>query len=617
MAAFRRTVLPSLILATGVCLLAASLSALGWLKPLEWQGYDLLVSAADSSPAAAELAIVDFDDATDQVLHTFPIPRALLAEAIDKVAAGEPALIGLDVLLDERRHPADDERLAAALARAGNVILAETFSAAQLPASRPLPEFREQAFDAAFVNIPVDDDGYVRRMFLFVHTADDQGLSFPAALATNYLRQPLTPGRPGSVQLGAGEVFLDNPGSNTALIGGWSSRPAALVVPVIELFRDQFDPRPFAGKIVLIGQSSAKGKDLYANTPLFRFRPPAAGRTLLSGTEIHALAVTALLNGKTVAPLGQPVLWLLNLLLVWLVVALVISVRPLFSVAAALAALAGVYALAHWLFSAHNVWMGFVSTQAGLLVALPAGLGYRYVEERRLKAAAERERHELMGLFRRYVSPEVAAEIWERRGEIVLAGQEKTATVLFSDIRQFTALTAGKPSADVLAWLNDYFTAMSEVIQRHRGFLNKFIGDGMLVVFGVPLSEGAKADARRAVAAALEMLQRIHELNGRQGHAMPRLEVGIGIHTGPLTAGNVGARDRLEYSVIGETVNLASRLEALTKEFKTGIVISPQVRDLVQDEFDTPFLGDAAVRGIVGKVPVYTVAGKKLAEVVR
>jgi adenylate cyclase len=103
------------------------------------------------------------------------------------------------------------------------------------------------------------------------------------------------------------------------------------------------------------------------------------------------------------------------------------------------------------------------------------------------------------------VSPEVADEIWRRRGEIVLAGQEKIATVVFSDIRSFTKITAGKSSAEVLQWLNDYFTAMAAIVHEEGGFLNKFIGDGLMAVFGVPVSHGEKEDACRAVRAAVRM----------------------------------------------------------------------------------------------------------------
>ncbi|HXW30274.1 MAG TPA: adenylate/guanylate cyclase domain-containing protein, partial [Xanthobacteraceae bacterium] len=150
---------------------------------------------------------------------------------------------------------------------------------------------------------------------------------------------------------------------------------------------------------------------------------------------------------------------------------------------AAIAGMLLAWVLAEWLF-AQGVWMPFISTEAGVVLALPVGLGFRYLEERRLKAQADTERKELMGLFGRYVSPEVASEIWDHRGEIVLAGQEKTATILFSDIRNFTQITAGKPSAQVLAWLNEYLTEMDDVIRANRGFLNKFIGDGIMVIFG-------------------------------------------------------------------------------------------------------------------------------------
>jgi adenylate cyclase len=199
------------------------------------------------------------------------------------------------------------------------------------------------------------------------------------------------------------------------------------------------------------------------------------------------------------------------------------------------------------------------------------GVGYRFLDERRLKALAEAERRQLMDLFRRYVSADVAEEIWNRRSEIVLAGQEKTATVLFSDIRNFTALTAGKPSAEVLAWLNNYLTAMSEIVGANRGFLNKFIGDGIMVLFGVPLTDTVEQDVP-AVNTALQMIQRAEKLNAQRPPHWPELRIGVAYRR-VLTAGNVGAPDA-EYSVIGETVNRFS-LRSLTKIFKTDIVMNP------------------------------------------
>ena len=175
------------------------------------------------------------------------------------------------------------------------------------------------------------------------------------------------------------------------------------------------------------------------------------------------------------------------------------------------------------------------------------------------------------------------------------------------DIRNFTALTAGRPSAEVLAWLNRYLTAMSDVVKANGGFLNKFIGDGIMVVFGVPLSQGERADACRAVQCALQMLEQVDALNSTMGTEEPRLKIGVGIHTGMLTAGNVGSPERLEYSVIGESVNLASRLESLTKEFKTAIVMSASTWERIRESFSAVPLGEAEVRGFSGKMMVYGV----------
>lgn len=601
----RHPFLASPVLALAVCLAIAGLVRMGFLESLELQGYDLLVRMRGFPPPHPDLVFVDFDDATLDALGVFPVPRAVMAEVLDKVAAGEPELIGLDILLSERRpnEAGGEKRLAEVLGNAGNVILISNFATLQLAPSEPLPEFRDQALDVAFGNMILDGDGFIRRMYLGVRTESYKAVSFPVALATNYLQKPLEPGRPGTFRLGSTEIPVDDSGFAASLIGYWSPHPAT-VVPAQRVLDPGFQAGPLKGKIVIVGQSSSKGKDLFA-TPIFR--AGVAGGSMVSGPDIHAAAIATLLSGRTMSVQPRRVLWLANVILAFAVVALVIALRPPYAVVAVATALAGTYLAAQHLFSASQVWMRFVSTEAVIFLALPTGLAFRFLQERELKAEAEAERGELMGLFGRYVSADVAAEIWRRRDEIVLAGEEKTATVVFTDIRNFTGLTANKPSAEVLAWLNDYFTAMSGVIDRHKGFINKFIGDGMMIVFGVPLEGDPREDACRAVRAGLDMLERVEEFNAEQRAGRPHIGIGVGIHTGPLTAGNVGSRDRLEYSVIGETVNLASRLESLCKDFKTSIILSPTTEELVRGDFPTEPLGDTQVRGFEGKIKVYTV----------
>jgi adenylate cyclase len=578
----------SLVGSVVTCLVVAVLASARVLETAELQAYDWMANVQGFAAPPREVAIVDFDDATMEGLKVFPIPRDLLAQVIEKVSSGEPALIGLDVLLTERRDPDGDQRLVRAISRAGNVIIPNAFAAAQLPAAEPLPEFREAALDVAFVNYFADEDSRYRRVLLWNRTKEFTGVSLAVALVQNYVGKPIEPARPGYVRMGATQIALDGTSANSMLLAM------------------DFDPHVFKERIVLVGQSSSKGKDLF-QTPYNRYLQHQQSRRMLSGTELHAAAVATLLTGNAVHLLGAPALWAINFLVIWAVLFAVLSVRPYLSILLFFGGIAGTYLAAQYLFDDHQMWLKWVSSSAGVVLALPAGLGYRFLEERRMKALVEAERRELMGLFGRYVSEEVAQEIWERRSELVLAGEERVATVLFSDIRNFTALSAGRPSGEVLAWLNEYFTAMSEVVQRNGGYLNKFIGDGMLVLFGVPLSSGAEDDACRAVQAAVEMVQRVEELNARQKSARPKFKIGVGIHTGPLTVGNVGARDRLEYSVIGETVNLSSRLESLNKEFNTSIVLSPQTRDLVKDRFAPVRLGQVTVRGFSEAIQVYTV----------
>ena len=605
---WRHKALVSALLGAGVCALVATVVWSGALGGVELQGYDLLVASRGAGSPAESIVVVDFDEASVRAYNAFPIPRGLLANVLEKISSGEPRVIGLDVILDKERKPEDDRHLAEVMTRVDNVILVSEFGFERLPRNEPLPAFAEAAAGIGFGDLPRDADGPVRRAFLLRFTTDYKRLAFPAAVASYFSEQRLKPARPGFLLFGNAEIPLIYTNPDSTLIQFWNSFPAQ-TVPVQRLLADDFDATQFKGKIVLIGQSSQFGKDL-VNTPVFRFRRPASGRAELSGTEVHAAAIQTLLTGKTIRKLDARWQWVLNLALIALLIAVLITLRPLYSIFLVLVGLAGVFLLALNLFASHGIWIPFLSTEAGAILALPAGLGYRYLEERRLKSLVEAERRQLMGLFERYVSPDVVAEIWKRRDEIVLAGEERVATVLFSDIRSFTALTAGRPSSEVLKWLNTYLTAMSRVIADNRGYLNKYMGDGIMAVFGAPLSEGIESDACRAANTALEMHKNVEELNARLAPGQPHFKIGIGIHTGTVTAGSVGSPERQEYSTIGETTNLASRLESITKDFKTGIVLSPATEELVRGKFETAALGEAVVRGFTGKILLYTVRNK-------
>jgi adenylate cyclase len=598
--------------------LAASQSVVA--SDLELWTYDFLMNHGGCySKENDNIVVVAFDDDTVAQLGRFPIPRTVLADVIRRVSRAKPRIIGLDFFLSEPRDPAEDAALQKALSDAGNVIVASQLGSGGLPGLEPIPSFCQTdssagrgwckentpgALGFAFVNMPVDDDGFVRSMLLLPPDANGP-LSLPLALAQQYSGEPIRPANHDAAQFLGRRIPYLNADRKTALIA-WNPEPAKLV-SALSILQDKVDlEKLFGDKLVLIGQSSDAARDRFF-TPVFRPRSGDGSRILLPGVEVHAAAIHTLLHGPVISVLSPTVNWGILFLLVWFVTWLTLRMPLKYGLSAAVIALLALYGAAQGLMAFQHYWMKVVGGEAALLLVPPVSATYQFVQERFSRSLAEADRQQIMGTFSRYVSPEVAQRIWERKNEIILAGEERTATVLFSDIRGFTALSAGKPSQQVLGWLNRYFTAMDEVITRENGFLNKFIGDGLMVIFGVPLSGGVNEDACCAVRCALGMLKKVEEFNAEQNaHGDPPIQIGIGIHTGPLTCGSVGSEKRLEYSVIGETVNLASRLESLTKDLHTPLVISKSTEQLIREHFkNTRDLGQTKIRGFDGEIHVY------------
>lgn len=607
-----------LLLSAAVCGIAFAISRSPAMADLELWGYDFLVNHAGYVKADPGIVLIDFDDETVSFLQQFPIPRRVIAQVIEKAGAAKPRVIGLDVFLSESRGPGEDAAMQKALTDAGVVIIASQLGTSGLPAVMPMPRFCEPdpndvgfckegapgAMGYAYVNMPIDADGFIRNLLL-LPTYRGGPISFPLALAQQYSGQAIQPDNHKNAMFLGRSIPYSDDDSKTVLIGRWSPSPVKRISAIDLLQRGPAVSKELTDKLVLIGQGSDAARDRHF-TPVFR--PPP--RKILSGTEVHAAAIATLLDGPAVAVVSSRVTWSAIFLSVLLVTWLTLRIPLRAGVAMIAISLVVFYAGAQSLFAFGHAWMKFLAGELALVLSLPMNLGYQYFQERVRSKSALAERQQIMQLFSRYVSTEVAAQIWERRGELSLAGQERDATVVFTDIRSFTHLTAGKPSTAVLAWLNNYFTAMDEVIRQEGGFLNKFIGDGLMVVFGVPLTEGMQKDAWRAVRCAVRMLHRVDRLN-REHENDPNflpIQIGVGIHTGGLTCGSVGSQSRLEYSVIGETVNLASRLESLTKDFHVPLVMSAATRNAVQEHVpDARSLGAAPVRGFDCPIQLFTI----------
>lgn len=216
------------------------------------------------------------------------------------------------------------------------------------------------------------------------------------------------------------------------------------------------------------------------------------------------------------------------------------------------------------------------------------------------------ERDRLKMSFARYVSSHILDEILRTESPLKLKGERRKVTLLFSDIRQFTQLAEKLPPEDVVQLLNEYFEQMIEVIFSHSGTLDKFIGDGIMAEFGAPLEDDQQEE--HAVRAAIEMQRALDRLCDRWQHeGRPRIQMGIGVHTGEAVVGNIGSERRTEYTAIGDAVNVAARLEQATKILKTPILISESTYLASKEKFSYRDLGSMALPGRKEQIRVYTV----------
>jgi class 3 adenylate cyclase len=259
------------------------------------------------------------------------------------------------------------------------------------------------------------------------------------------------------------------------------------------------------------------------------------------------------------------------------------------------------------------IWLPIAAPMGTLLLS---GLTVQWQEQK--------EKQQLMSLFARHVSQETADLIWQHRDEIFQNGQldaqEMVATVLFSDIRSFTTISEGMKPKDLLDWLNSYLGAMAECVQKHHGVIDKYIGDAVMAVFGIPFphtrAEEIQQDAINAVSAAISMQEKLVTLNQElELLGKPAINIGIGIHTGLLVAGSIGGYERLNYSVLGDAVNIAARLEQLNKNVKHGnpygILISETTFQLVKQHFHTQKVEQLQLRGRQQLTLIYSITGIK------
>ena len=581
---------PRLLLATLACSLAIAGLAIALLqtdagRSLEQRTVDARFAERGELDPSDDVVIVAIDRTQDSFGNTWPISRQLWGEAISRLSESGVAAIAIDVPMDwQAQNPQEDDLFATAVAAADvPVVLAR--------------RTRGDALDGRLGDATGALDDEARAKLADVPTGVSARVPSVDGVVRTY---PVRGAGQGSGAAGLAAMLVDAAGAGDAvdaapdrlLLDYYGPRATFEHVSFANVAYGLDTFRELDGKLVLIGPTEGLGRDDHD--------VPVGGS--MSSVEVQATAVANLLDGSW---LREPAAWVepVAVLALALAVWAMLLVLPLgVSVPGSILLVAGWGWLAIDLFDQGLV----VPMLAPILAGSITFVGLSLV----LATLSVRERVRVKGLFARYVHADVVRELVDGEDAISLAGEEREITVLFSDIRGFTTMSEHVDPAELVAQLNEYFEAMVEVVAAHHGAVDKFLGDGMMAIFGAPARRDDHAE--RACHAAIDMLDRLEQVNAdRDARGLAPLRIGIGIHTGRAVVGNVGSPPfRVDFTAIGDTVNLAARIEAMTKELGAVVVASDATRTAVEAaSSDLTFeeLGSVVARGRSGSTIVHAV----------
>ena len=630
---------------TSAIALAAFLAVLGLrqagaLQPLELVIYDRFLTArAAAAPADERVVLVG---ATEQDIAQlgWPASDATLARLLGAIFAQQPRAVGLDIYRDVPRPPGHEDFVA--LIRAQPDLVAVRKIGVGREPGVAAPPALEGTAQVGFADVANDPGGVVRRGMLFLD--DDAGTqhSFPLRLALRYLAAEgiaPAPGQrdPSHLRLGSATMppFEANDGGYVgADDGGYQFLLdfAGGAVPFRRFgFGDVLEGRvpkdAFRGRLVIVGVTAPSVKDFFETPYSHDDTSPIVYGITLHGHVAGQLLRMAL--GRT-PPLRVLPEWVeLAWFALWCALGAAAGLRASGIgrfVAVALAGL-GLNALLVWAAFGERLWLPLLPQSAGWLGAATLVTSYSLHLERA-------HRGQLMSIFSRYMARDLAADVWQRRAEFLETGgrprpQKLVATVLFSDIKGFTHVAEKLDATALMEWLNAYMEAMAGLVMKHGGVVDKFIGDAVMAVFGVPVARadqaGIVADARAAARCALAMRAELQRFNAQWAKkGLPPIGVRVGIYTGELVSGSIGSSERMEYTVIGDTVNTASRLEsfkltpgeaapeALAEEQDGAcrILVGSATATRLGEGFALAQVGEVQLKGKDEPVVVYSVIGE-------
>lgn len=635
-------------MAVGSLLLVAAASALGVLQPLEWMSYDARLRLFNTDkPAPPEIAVVLIDEASLQYLNAdagrWPWPRSVHADLLDFLARGKPRAVVFDMLFVENQRDVNangalhdhDQRLIDSTRETGFTYHAMQFlteppddahgPAAQVPlpvnfiqrwslqqqlrieraqpdaadytnAELPFDGLWQAARGVGVVRAEPDRDGRYRRMQLVHHFGNDlfaslalapvldtwrpATLRFDAAgLTLDTHRIPLDP---------AGQLLINQYGkfnaySYSGLIASFKQLSAGNIENLL------VSPDEFTGRIVFVGADAVGVHDLKAT--------PLSAKT--AGVYLQASVAGNLLNNDFLRPLSDAMAWSISATLALLGALAALVLRQVTFKLALLLTLCLLFGAGALLAFRTGVVVDMTTPLASAFCAWFAAFSFLFFTEGKDKRRVRR-------VLAQYVSPAVLAEVVDKYENYLSAevGLRTNISVLFSDIRNFTRLSESLAPETVVEMLNVFFSAMTDVLFAHHATIDKFIGDAIMAFWGAPVRD--EQHALRAVRAALGMLQALVDVNTRLAErGIAPIAIGIGINTGDAVLGNIGSEKKLAYTAIGDNVNLAARLEGLTKTYGCALLITENTRDQVVAEFPCRLVDSVRVMGKTHAIRVY------------
>jgi adenylate cyclase len=623
------------LLGFSVACLGIAIHQAGWIEVAELKSLDYRFRQyADSKQAHPDIVLVTVDEASLEAIGRWPWHRDLHGYAVEFLKAAGAKVIVFDILFLEpdQSDPEFDDVFAHAIGQAGNVFLptlfqgetvapsSEILSKASVPIDwrsplrrslfyvhpglkAPIPALALSAKGLGFINLSPDRDGTTRRVPIIggMKNIDLPALATVVAKSLGHARdlsvdsESFRLGNTSVPVMPDGRLLINWHGSlDDATYKTYSM--GAVVHSALRMKRGEpplIQPEVFKDKIVFVATNAAGTYELRV-TPLSPTTP---------GVLIHMAMLDDLLQGRFMkaAPpwtviVSTIALCLLTAWSLTLIHSLHIKIVMVFAIAMIYTALAIIeFTHAQW-------WIEMVLPLGAQGVTFATVTTVEYFTE-------GRKRRQLRIIFDKYMSAEVVDEILLHPEAVVLGGEKREMTVLFSDIEGFTGISEQLSPEQLVQFLNLYLSAMTTTIRTNRGNVNKYLGDGIMAMFGAPLKDTNHASLACFAALAMHaQLEPLRETWVAEGY--PHISARIGISTGPLVVGNVGSSERMEYTVIGDTVNLASRLEGANKFYQTHILIGPRTYELAKNDIEARPVDVLRVKGRKEPIIAYELLGR-------